>query len=109
MQYIFRNDVGQITEVNGQEQSSAGVECNNGNTCNGKRFVECIPDYHTNPAEWGDLVDFIECKPEKDYISWLKKRHKYNKWKEERTMTTKHQKRKRQILSIKKVYNLRAR
>lgn len=33
------------------------------------------------PADFDDLVDFIECKPGKNYSGWFKDREKYRKWK----------------------------
>lgn len=50
-------------------------------TCNGKSFLKCLPGHNDDHTGWEDLEDFIECKPGKDYSSWLKKRERFRKWK----------------------------
>ncbi|KAJ6843276.1 uncharacterized protein M6B38_297155 [Iris pallida] len=50
-------------------------------TCNGKSFLKCLPGHNDDQSGWEDLEDFIECKPGKDYSSWLKKRERFRKWK----------------------------
>ncbi|KAK8916252.1 hypothetical protein KSP39_PZI022333 [Platanthera zijinensis] len=80
-----------ISSVEGTEER--WVQGNQGNAGHGERFTKCIPNFHKNPTEWNDLIDFIECDPEKDYLLWLSNRKKFNKWKQEKIALLKLQKR----------------
>ncbi|PKA58673.1 putative receptor-like serine/threonine-protein kinase [Apostasia shenzhenica] len=86
---------------------TSGFQKNTNDTCNGECFIRRIPDYHQNPSEWEDLVDFIECKSGKDYSSWLKNLHRFNQWKHEKVMIHKIQKKKEMNLCLKR-FNLGA-
>ncbi|KAF6153997.1 hypothetical protein GIB67_005311 [Kingdonia uniflora] len=46
-------------------------------TCNGKTYMQLRMKGHRKPFDFDDVVDFIECKQEKNYSSWLKDRAKY--------------------------------
>ncbi|KAK8964619.1 hypothetical protein KSP40_PGU000734 [Platanthera guangdongensis] len=80
-----------ISSVEGTEER--WVQGNHGNAGHGERFTKCIPNFHKNPTEWNDLIDFIECDPEKDYLQWLSNRKKFNKWKQEKIAFLKLRKR----------------
>ncbi|XP_020591868.1 uncharacterized protein LOC110032547 [Phalaenopsis equestris] len=90
-----RTDAGERNAKTKRSRSCSVAHESQENTCNGERFINCIPSYHTNPSEWKDLVDFIECRPEKDYCSWLKNRNKFNKWKQEKSVLFKSRKKER--------------
>lgn len=86
-----------LKKIHVQENSAEGIEEINAhkrqeNVCHGERFAECFPSFHRNPSEWEDLIDFMECSPEKDYSLYLKNLKKFNEWKQKRIALLKHQK-----------------
>ncbi|KAJ0974233.1 hypothetical protein J5N97_016198 [Dioscorea zingiberensis] len=75
-------------DTSGEEHACTTDEAD---ICNGKIFVDCLSEYQNNPSEWDDLVDFIECRPGKDYSKWLKSWKNFRKWQTEKTAVVKQQ------------------
>ncbi|KAK9684221.1 hypothetical protein RND81_10G194700 [Saponaria officinalis] len=58
-----------------RRQTSRGCsDISDEETCNGEAYVKCFTN---NSKDIADLADFIECKQEKDYMSWLINRGKF--------------------------------
>lgn len=48
-------------------------------TCNGELYLDCT--LSKNVPDYDELADFIVCREEKDYSSWLNKRQIYRRQK----------------------------
>ncbi|XP_073146838.1 uncharacterized protein [Henckelia pumila] len=66
---------------------------------NGEVFLNCMMGERTSDFE--DLVDFVACKPGKDYSSWLKNRQRYRKWRFEKLGVLRWKRRKKTLKTTK--------
>lgn len=78
-------------------ESTSGIDEEIEETCDGRMFLNCVLEGSSKISDIDDLADFIECKPGKDYSSWMKDRQKYRKWKIDK-MAVLRWKRKKRIL-----------
>jgi len=62
-------------------------------TCNGKLYLDCL--LPKNVPDYGELADFIVCREEKDYTSWLNKRQIYRRRKYQKVRGSKKLKKER--------------
>lgn len=69
-------------------------------SCDGKMFLNCVVENRGKISDFDDLAAFIECKPGRDYSSWLKERQKYRKWKNEKMAVLRWKRKKRTLKSM---------
>ncbi|KAF2314780.1 hypothetical protein GH714_033536 [Hevea brasiliensis] len=79
----------------------SAVADNTKETSNGEMFLKCVLGQNSRVSDFDDLADFIECKPEKDYSSWLRDRQRFRQWKYKKMISLRWKKKKMTWNSMK--------
>lgn len=75
-----------VVELGNNELQNGGItfsDVHEETWANGEAFFKSLGE----KSDYSDLIDFVACKKEKDYSSWLKSRAKFRDWRHRKLAT----------------------